>query len=58
MVAIERITKEMCFRACLDCINKRYHVFLTEDDCLYTGSYPLPCYQCRTLTQDATRDFK
>ena len=58
MVTIKKIRKEMGFRVCLDCINQRYHVHLTEDDCLYAGLYPQMCHQCRQLTDDVIRGFR
>ncbi|MBR4655401.1 MAG: hypothetical protein IKO68_02225 [Oscillospiraceae bacterium] len=57
MVTIKQIQKEMGFRVCIPCLNKRYHVHLTEDDCRWAGFYPQMCYQCHMLTDDIIIGF-
>jgi hypothetical protein len=57
MVNIQQITKELGYRVCLDCLNKRYHSRITEDDCIWAGSYPHLCRQCKCMTDDAIMDF-
>ncbi len=52
MVKIEQIRKEMGRSFCLDCLNKRYHARLREEDCFYDEMFPHRCPHCSRLLQD------
>lgn len=57
MVTMEQLRKELGYRFCLDCLNKRYHTNIKWYDCIWAGSYPQICHQCKNLTDDAIMDF-
>lgn len=57
MVTIEKVRKELGYRVCLDCLNKRYHSHIKWYDCIWSDTYPQICHQCKLLTDDVIMDF-